>query len=99
MSGETDVRALLRRTSAKRFIGWEHYFALEFDRELRADYRAASIVQIIANVNRGEKQKAYSVEDFLLKFDAPPKREKTWQEMQQTATLIARIYNAPGVTE
>ncbi len=100
MTGELDVRALLRRTNAKRFLNWERYFALEYDRELRADYRAASIVQVIANVNRGKGQKAYSLEDFRLKFeDAPPKKDKTWQEMQATALLIARMYNAPGLNE
>ncbi len=79
-----------------------HFAEIEpftFDRELRADFRSAQIVQVIANVNRGPKQKAYTLQDFLLKFDdAKPERKKTWQEMQKVAYMIAAAYNADGVT-
>ena len=58
MAGELNVEAMLRRLTAKQFRMWEIYSELEPFGELRADYRAASIVQMIYNVNRGEKQKA-----------------------------------------
>jgi hypothetical protein len=103
MEGTTDVGGMLRRMTSKQFLGWEHFAEIEpfsFDRELRADYRAASIVQVIANVNRGKGQRAYTIGDFLLKFDeAKPERKKTWQEMQKVAYMIAAAYNAPGVTD
>lgn len=92
----------VRDLTAKQFLEWEHFAEVEpftFDRELRADFRTASIVQVIANVNRGKRQKAYTIEDFLLKFnDVAPKRQKTWQEMQKVAYMIAVAYNADGVT-
>ncbi len=102
MEGTVDVDGLLRRMTAKQFLGWQHFAQIEpftFDKELRADFRSAQIVQVIANVNRGSKQKAYTLQDFLLKFDdAKPPTKKTWQEMQKTAYMIAMAFNAPGVT-
>ena len=101
IEGTTDVDGLLRKRTARQFLEWEYFASIEpftFDKELRADYRAASIVQIIANVNRG-KGRAYDIKDFLLKFDdAEPPKKKTWQEMQKIAYMIAMAYNAPGVT-
>jgi hypothetical protein len=101
LSGTLDVDGLLRTISARQFFGWQHFAEVEpftFNKELRADYRTASIVQMIANVNRG-KRKAYSLDEFLLKFDdAKPPAKKTWQEMQKVAYMIAAAYNAPGVT-
>jgi hypothetical protein len=81
-----------------------HFAEIEpftFDTELRADFRSAQIAQTLANINRGERQKAYELKDFLLRFDdeAKPERKKTWQEMQKIAYMIAAAYNAPGVTD
>lgn len=94
---------MLRGMTAKAFREWARYSQVEpfrFDKELRADYRAALVAQVIANVNRGKRQKAFTVEDFLLKFDdeAKPAKQKTWQEMQKIALTIVDIYNADGVT-
>jgi hypothetical protein len=92
----------VRGLTAKQFIGWQHFAEVEpftFDRELRADFRSAQIVQVIANVNRGKGQKAYTLQDFLIKFnDVEPPKKKTWQEMQKVAYMIAAAYNADGVT-
>jgi hypothetical protein len=97
----TDVDGLLRRRTAKQFRAWEHFIEIEpfsFDVELRADFRTASIVQVIANVNRGKGQKAYTLEDFLLKFNAEPQpRRQTWQQQLAIATAIAMAFNAPGL--
>lgn len=93
----------MRGLTAKQLLGWEHFAEIEpftFDRELRADFRSAQIAQIIANVNRGSRQRAYELKDFLLQFDEQKvERKKTWQEMQKIAYMIASAYNAPGVTD
>jgi hypothetical protein len=94
------VGSLTRRLTAKQFLDWEHYDAIEPFGDDRADMRAASIVQMLYNINRGKGQKALTLKDFMLTFkEAAPKKEKTWQEMAATARLIASIYNASGVTE
>lgn len=78
MAGELDVEAMLLRLTAKQFRNWEIYYDLEPFGEMRADYRAASITQMLYNVNRGSKQKALPITEFLLKYDAdpPPKQDQ-----------------------
>lgn len=65
-------RDILRGLTAKEFLGWEAYARVEpfnVDIEARADARAASIVQVLQNVNRGKGQKAWTLQDAMLKFD------------------------------
>ena len=96
---ESDVEAMLRRLTAKQFRNWELYDELEPFGEVRADYRAASIVQMLYNVNRGPKTKAISLQECLLKFGEPAaKKQQSWQSMQAIAKMIAMTYNAPGIT-
>lgn len=79
--------------TAKQFMGWENYARLEPFNELRADYRAASIATVIANVNRDPKTRRdpYSYEDFRLKFDkddVAPGTVPQWQ-LQKSAFMHA----------
>ena len=92
MAGELNVEAMLRRLTAKQFRAWEIYSELEPFGELRADYRAASIVQMIYNVNRGEKQKALPLQEFLLKFETEPKQKQSWQEQLAIMKLLAAAH-------
>lgn len=92
MAGVLDVEAILRRPS-KWFRGWEHYYEMEPFDQVPANYRAASICQTIANVNRGKNQRAYKIDEFLLKFDdgdKPVAREQTVQEKLNVMTVIMR---------
>lgn len=92
MAGELDVdEAILRRLTAKQFRGWEMYHELEPFGEVRADFRAASIVQMLYNVNRGPKQQALPMSDFLLKFDADPV-VKPKQDQFAVFKLLAAIH-------
>lgn len=65
--GVVDIKEILNLT-AKKFLEWEAYSILEPFDDTRADYRSASIATVIANVNRGTNQRAYKLDDFLLKF-------------------------------
>lgn len=98
--GYANVNALARSLTAKQLLEWEYYAALEPFDELRADYRAASIVTTIANVNRGLKQAPYALKDFLLNFEEPeevkPKRQTVEQQIKM-AYMIAKAFNAPGI--
>jgi hypothetical protein len=91
----------VRELTAKQLLEWEYFAEIEpftFDIERRADFRAAQVAQMIANVNRG-KRKAYTIDEFVLKFDeAKKEHKKSWQEMQKIAYMIAAAYNAPGVS-
>jgi hypothetical protein len=86
------VHQLARSLTAKEFLAWETYAGLEPFDETRADYRAASIATMIANVNRGKGQKAYKLEDFVLKFEQEPQRQQTWQEQLKIMQLLARAH-------
>ena len=88
---------MLRSMTAKQFIGWWHYFQIDPFGEKRADYRAASIVTMIANVNRDPKQKAqpYQLEDFILKFGQAV-RKQTPEDQLLVAKLWAAAFSKGG---
>ena len=85
--------------TAKQFLEWEAYATLEPFNEERQDYRIASICTVLANVNRGKHQRAYEVEQFVLKFgEQPQKAPKTWQEIMAIGQLFAAAANADDDT-
>lgn len=63
--------------SSLEFTEWIAYAKLEPFGERRADWRAAQIVAMLANVNRGKGQRAYEVKDFLLQFGRP--EPQSWE--------------------
>lgn len=81
--------------TAKELIGWEHYAALEPFDETRADYRAASIATMIANVNRSKEQRAYKLEDFVLKFGTDNARKQTPEDHLFIAKMFAAAFAKP----
>ncbi len=87
---------MLDRMSITLFREWRAYFDLEPFGEERADYRAASIVQMLYNINRRRGTPAKPVRDFVLEFGetAVPKR-KTWQEMKAIGAMIASAHQPP----
>lgn len=71
-------------------------------RELRADYRAAAISQVIANtMGRKKGQKPYTLDEMRLKFGEPEtKRKQTWQEQLEILKIFATMHNAsPNAAE
>ncbi len=83
--------------TAKEYLGWLAYAELEPFGELRADYRAASIAAMIANVNRGEKQKPFTLEDVMVKFGEPAeekKKELTSKEVQEHQLRVLKLWAA-----
>jgi hypothetical protein len=96
--GWANVDALGRSLTAKQFLEWEAYARLEPFNELRADYRAASIATMIANVNRDAKKhpKAYVLEDFVLKYEEKEQgaSSQPWQQKLAIAQAICMAYAA-----
>lgn len=93
--GVVNVDKMLRSLTAKQFIEWEMYATIEPFSEKRADYRAASIVMSIVNANRRKKDKPITLEDAMLRFDAPdaPQRGKQpWQQKKAIAQAIVMAY-------
>ena len=92
-------RDVLRGLTAKQFRGWEHYYELEPEEEIRADYRAASIVQILYNINRGKGQKALTLEEALLKFGGAAEKPKQTAEQQFAILKVLAAMHANDVPE
>lgn len=70
--------------SSREFAEWMAYFRLEPFGEARADWRAAMLAALIANVNRDPKRgKPFRIADFMPEFNAESQREpsKTSAEM------------------
>ena len=89
--------AMLRSLTAKQFAEWECYARLEPFNELREDYRTASIVTMLANVNRDSKQPAYKMADFVLRFgEDQAQKPQTWQEKLAIARAIVVAFSAPA---
>jgi hypothetical protein len=90
-------RDVLHGLTAKQFRGWEHFAEIEpftFNAEARADARAADIVRMIYNVNRGKNQRALALKDALLKFEPEEQRQPTQQELLNKLMLMSRMQAA-----
>lgn len=95
--GTWDVKVIAKGLTAKEFREWELYAELEPFDETRADYRAASIVTMLANLKRGKHQKAYKYDDFVLKFgEQEPKKKQSLQEQLNILKIFAQAQAAAG---
>lgn len=95
-------RDIMRDLTAKELLGWEAYAQVEpfnVDIEARADARAASIVQMLYNVNRGKGQAALKLGDAMLKFNevkgdgAKRYSPQTQQEMLSVLKALSVMQN------
>lgn len=89
---------MLRQISIGQFLEWMAYAELEPFDEVRDDYRIASVVQMIANVNRDTKKqpKPFPISEFVLKFGATEKKPQTWEEQKMLAKMFFSAYQAEG---
>ncbi len=95
---------LLASLTTKQLLEWQVFYNLEPFGDRRADFHAASICSILANIAaaRGRSGKRFSTRDFLLEFtDTPkaaPSREpaQPWQQMKLLAQALSQIsYDEP----
>jgi hypothetical protein len=103
MAGEVRMPWLLRQLSAKEFRNWMLFEQIEPYGGLRGDLQVASVVQMIANVNRGKDQEPYKLKDFLLRFgeEPIPEKPKGLSPEQQDAVLRALFvaYSANAIED
>lgn len=83
---------MLRNMSARTYLGWLRYAAVEpFDEE-RADLRAGIIASTIANAFGGRKSgKPFSPSDFMPFSEKPPSRRRTTDEMFQKVRVLNKL--------
>lgn len=66
---------------------------------MREDYRTASIVCMLANVNRDSKKhpEPFKIEDFLLKFETVEKKPLTPEQQIALFKAITTAFTGAGV--
>jgi len=81
---------MLEEITWEQFQEWATFASLSPFSGEREDYRFASVVQAIVNMNRDPKKKPtpYPIDEFLLHFGDTPKARKPQSAEQQKA--IAR---------
>jgi inner membrane protein involved in colicin E2 resistance len=81
---------------------WEIYAAIEPWGEERADLRAGIIASVIANVNRGKGQKAFTPQMFMPYADTgKDSEEEAQEETRKTLQTLQNRFSAmkgPGLT-
>ena len=82
---------MLRSGSARLFLEWQAYSAIEPFGEWRADLRIAQLDALFANANRGKGTPPRKITDFLFDFEKPPEKPQTKVERLKAAGyLIAK---------
>ena len=89
--GWANVDALGRALTAKQFLELEAYKQLDPFREVRADYRAAQVAQMLYNVNRG-KHPTISLNELLLNFDGRQKPKQSVTEQLRMIKVFTMAY-------
>ena len=90
---------MLRSLTYVQLVEWMAYAQLEPFGEERADYRAASIVAMLANLHRDTTRhpEPFALADFLLRFDGeaptPKKPRQSWQQQKAIGKMLADLYN------
>ena len=86
---------MLREITWQQFVEWSMYAEVEPFDELRMDYRFASIVQALYNINRDPKRhkQPFPITEFLLKFGAAEaKPAQTWQQQKAIAQALFKAW-------
>lgn len=93
--GRVNVDAMLRELTAKQFMEWEAYARMEPFNELRDDFRAARICEVIWNVAVASKEHQRPIQDFLLKWKqvAEVNKKQTWEDKLAIAYAICASYS------
>lgn len=92
---------------SREFTEWMAFFQLQPYGEWRADFRTASLMALIANVNRDpNKSKEFSPQDFMPDFDkalderqaqeAIPEHERVWNKVKAAFGGLARPSSRPS---
>jgi hypothetical protein len=100
MAGEVNVDALLRRITAKQFMGWEAYFQLEPFGAERDNWHAAGIREMLYHMHVSPQHQR-PLADFRILFgqkkstEEQPNRQ-SWQLQKQIMMAVALAYSVPA---
>jgi hypothetical protein len=91
--GVPSVAELLERLSSRELAEWMAFAELEPFGEERADLRSAIVASTMANAWRGKRQRAFTAEDCMPRFDRSDAvlSPQTAEDMERQAKRIAAI--------
>jgi hypothetical protein len=78
--------------SSEEFVEWIAFHNVDPWSEYRADLRNAIVACIIANANRGKRQRAFKVDDFIPKFNGKAPRKS----VAQLRTMLCLFAKSTG---
>ncbi len=83
--------------SSREFTEWMAFFQLQPYGEWRADFRTASLMALIANVNRDpNKSKEFTPQEFMPTFEKALDERQTAEEMPEHERVWNKVRNAFG---
>lgn len=85
---------MLSEISTRQFNEWRAYADLEPFDEVRADYRAASIVNALANIHRKKGQPVIPLESCRVKFGPEEKPQQTPEQARAQTRLTLEMLTA-----
>lgn len=83
--------------SSREFTEWMSFFQLQPYGEWRADFRTASLMALIANVNRDpNKDKEFTPQDFMPNFEKALEEREAQEEIPAHERLWNKVKTAFG---
>ena len=83
-----------RQIDSREFAEWMARERQEPRGRERGDIQAALIASVIANVNRGKRQRPFKLKDFLLSWMHKGTRRQTVEEQRAIFSAFAQAHNA-----
>lgn len=82
------VRELSDRIGARELDEWKAFYRISPFGDERADWRAAQLSCMFANVHRGKGSRTFKLKDFVWRRPGPPER-MDWRQMRAMFAGIA----------
>lgn len=85
-----DVWAMLAEMTSSELTAWMAFFKLEPFGELRADFREAAHMALVANMNRKKGSKRFKPEDFMPVWDERDRAQSDAQAMMAAFMALTK---------
>lgn len=88
------VRELLERIDSRELTEWAAYYELEPWGTEVEDLRIATVLAMMANINRDPKKKStpFTPDDFMPNREQPETEEQTWEEQADILMAWAKVW-------
>lgn len=89
---------MLRSLTAKQLLEWCQFDEIDPIGDVRLDYLAAQITQMVLAVNLAKSATAPTLSDMLLKWGkgSAPEKKQDWKQMKAITQMIAAAFGEDG---